>query len=334
MKLLAFAAALLCASAAGAQGVLSSGPLPASPPARLPAATSGNAAESAPLELAFPGGVTLEIKSDEMSDRKVCTAFTPMSAGVYVGFGRPSAMIWTSEYWPVDYDAPALLRIGEAAPFNLIVPGRPNALMIPSARLRDFAVALYTRSRLRLRFTRYPEGDVYNGEIEPGDFAAAYDRGVELCGWPRLGVAGAHLSKDPVVASELGGGTQIFFGGRFGWMIREIGEASSSPSCFLSYGADGVTVASFSGGRESDAPAAIVEHVLDRDGHPVASSGSSLADISAAAARAGDSGMLEIGAARASLFGFQEAVRTLRRDCSLAPQNSQMSDVRRMSAGF
>ena len=116
-KLAVFLAPILLSAPmiAAQNGASSATSLPA-PPRAAP----GTVAGSVPLtELAFPGGVKLEIENDPMTDRRSCTAFTPMSAGVYVGFSRPSAMIWTSEYWPVEHDAPALLRVGDGSPFDL-----------------------------------------------------------------------------------------------------------------------------------------------------------------------------------------------------------------------
>jgi TonB family protein len=92
----------------------------------------------------------------------------------------------------VDYGRPAFLRIGEAPPFRLGVSRRPHFLFIPFHQAAAVVRALYTQQRVRLRFTEWPDGANFDAELEPGDFAAAYDRGVEVCAWPRLSVAAVH----------------------------------------------------------------------------------------------------------------------------------------------
>ncbi len=166
----------------------------------LSAQTSSVASEPARVE---PGdfefaGATLRISTDSMSDRQVCSV-TTANVGAWVAVsGDRVAMITTMRNRNVDYSRSAFLRIGDAPPFRLGVSRRPHFLFIPFHQAPAVVRALYTQQRVRLRFTEWPDGANFDAELEPGDFAAAYDRGVALCAWPKLSVAAVH---PPVAAS-------------------------------------------------------------------------------------------------------------------------------------
>lgn len=152
-----------------------------------------------PGDFDFAGAV-LRISVDSMSEHQVCSVTTVNNGAWIAVSGDRAAMVVTMKNRSVDYDRPAFLRIGEAPPFRLGVPRRPHFMAIPFSKSADVVRALYTQQRVRLRFTEWPDGSMFDEELEPGDFAAAYDRGVELCGWPRLGVAAVHPA---VVSSPL-----------------------------------------------------------------------------------------------------------------------------------
>jgi len=160
---------------------------------------ASDTARAEPGEFEF-AGATLSVSMDSMTGRQVCSV-TTINNGAWVAVsGGRTAMITTMRNRNVDYDRPAFLRIGEAPPFRLGVSRRPHFLLVPFHRAPEVVRALYTQQRVRLRFTEWPDGANFDEELEPGDFAAAYDRGVELCAWPKLPVAAVH---PPVAASAV-----------------------------------------------------------------------------------------------------------------------------------
>lgn len=138
----------------------------------------------------FPGGASLKIGRDSMTDAKTCVAFTSNSgaASIIVAGGTVAEI---STYGDADYNSPALLRVDSGQPIRLLVPHRPNVLMIPLQKSPEVIRALYAQRHLQLRFVKYPSG-VVDDEIEIGDFAAAYDRAIDLCGWPKMKIAAVH----------------------------------------------------------------------------------------------------------------------------------------------
>jgi len=137
-------------------------------------------------------GAVLRVSVDSMNDHQVCSV-TTISNGAWIATsGDRTAMIVTTNNRNVDYDRPAFLRIGEAPPFRLGVSRRPHFIAIPFSKSADVVRALYTQQRIRLRFTEWPDGSMFDQELEPGDFAAAYDKGVELCAWTKLSVSPVH----------------------------------------------------------------------------------------------------------------------------------------------
>lgn len=152
----------------------------------------------------FNGFAQLRISHDSMTDREVCYAQTQNFEGAWImATGTSAALVSTTNNIFVDYEQPALLRIGDSAPFALSRSQRAHAIAVPAARVPELVRALYTQQRVRVRLVEWPDGAVFDGEIKPGDFAAAYDRGVQLCAWPKLSVAAVHPAAEPQPAPEL-----------------------------------------------------------------------------------------------------------------------------------
>jgi hypothetical protein len=138
----------------------------------------------------FAGGVSLRIGRDSMTDKQTCVAITSDSGGAsFLVAGGTVAEI--STFSDVDYNSSALLRIDGEQPVRLFIPRQPKALIIPLQKAPAVVRALYTQRRIRLRYFKWPEG-LFDDEIKIGDFAAAYDRAVELCGWPKIRAAAVH----------------------------------------------------------------------------------------------------------------------------------------------
>src|SRR5258708_37421576 len=105
----------------------------------LPSPGPGDAAH----DYTFPGGVSLQVKADEMTDKRMCTLFTPMQ-GVQVALsGDGLAVVWTHDTFNVSHTSPPLMRIGEAPPFELSVPDRPHLMVVPPKHAAALITALY-----------------------------------------------------------------------------------------------------------------------------------------------------------------------------------------------
>src|SRR5882724_4095601 len=89
------------------------------------------AAAVAPLaqKVILPGGASFEIRKDEMTDAKICVVFT--ATGLYAAVSGPRIVIWTPDQIGVDYTAPAFMRLGDDAPFQLTIPREPHRLHVP-----------------------------------------------------------------------------------------------------------------------------------------------------------------------------------------------------------
>jgi TonB family protein len=144
-------------------------------------------------QFTFSGDVTLRIGQDSMTDRQTCVVVTSNSSGASFLVNKSAVAIIA--YGGVNYSSPAFLRLADDAPMRLFVPNRPGMLVVPSSKSAAVVRALYTRSRVRLRFFKWPEG-LFDDELKIGDFSAAYDRAVELCAWPKLSVPPAHPSDE------------------------------------------------------------------------------------------------------------------------------------------
>lgn len=156
----------------------------------------------------FAGTVALRLHTDSMTDKSSCIAsITSDLVGVDVT-GTKAALLQTPS--DIDYDQPAFLRIDEESPIALNVQRQKHhlllrgsgtrAILIPLQRTPEFINALYTRRRIRLRYAVFPGPDKFDGEIKFGDFAAAYDRGVQLCAWPKLRATPVHPSEADLAA--------------------------------------------------------------------------------------------------------------------------------------
>jgi TonB family protein len=143
-----------------------------------------------PSDFQFPGGVLLRVGIDSMTDQQTCAIFVTSDSVWIDTAGAREALITTGA--DVDYSRPALLRIGSAPAFALIVHREPRRILIPPAKAAAVIRALYAQRRVHLRYSEWPSGGLFDEEVRFGDFAAAYDRGVQLCAWPRLHVPAVH----------------------------------------------------------------------------------------------------------------------------------------------
>jgi hypothetical protein len=265
----------------------------------------------------FAGNTRLEAKIDEMTDRQICTVLTPLNGGVSVGISDRAASVFTPSETDVDRHSPALLRVDNDAPLELIVPARPNEILIPAQIAPDFVRALYARRRLRIRFVKWPEEAEVNTEIEPGDFASAYDHAAELCHWPDLHVQAAHPSAAPIVLHSQDGVYKISFGPGTGWSLEV------SPSNITLDAAPGITLLSWFHRQLARGGFGFLSlRFFNRDGQEVATisprpRGASVDEIARASVAAGSDGSIEILGDRYSLFGYQEAVAYVEKNFGL-----------------
>lgn len=151
----------------------------------------------------FYGGARLRFYTDSMTDKFECFASTPNERGAWIMTSpEGAAVVATTDRIFVDYNEPAFMRIGEGAPFRLGQSRKPHDLVVPFSRVREVMTALYTQQRIRVRFTEYPDGGVFDDELVVGDFASAYDRGVELCGFKKLPVGAVHPVEPTAKAAD------------------------------------------------------------------------------------------------------------------------------------
>ena len=165
----------------------------AAPSGKAMSAEAARAGDGLDRRFDFNGNASLRISYDSMTDRRVCYASTQNFEGAWImATAQDAALISLMDRVYLDYTRPALLRIGDDAPFALSRSRQPHAVGIPPSRVKQVVRALYTQQRVRVRIVEWPDGAIFDGEIKPGDFAAAYDKGVELCAWPKLSVAAVH----------------------------------------------------------------------------------------------------------------------------------------------
>ncbi len=213
-----------------------------------------------PSDFNFPGGVLLRIGIDSMTDRQTC-AIEVTSNDVWIDTsGAREALITTGA--DVDYSRSAFLRIGSAPAFALIVSRETRRILVPEAKAAAVIRALYTRRPIRLRYVEWPGGGLFDEEVAFGDFAAAYDRGVQLCRWPRLRVPAVHPAPTEATAADLTLIVQKYsegLGGRVqrNWSVRPGEERDARTVLAFTVGRDGavesVRVIQSSGNRSSDA---------------------------------------------------------------------------------
>lgn len=269
-----------------------------------------------PRIFALPGGVAFEIKQDEMTDARSCSVSTPLF-GAFAVFDGRSAVIKTGESDGVDYNEKAILRIAEREPFELFVPQKPNTIVVPPSHTADFVGALYARERIRVRYTQWPGAQLKNLELEIGDFAAAYDLGVELCGWPKPSIARVPLSHEPLI-TQSGGKIYAKFGGLVdGWVVY----ANPQQSWCSVKGPFQKSIATFIDGRQQSDPELGTIRFLTSHGKFVASTEhrrgvpAPVVAIANGAGQVGEDGMIEVGHRLYSVFGLQDALRFAAKTC-------------------
>src|SRR2546426_10403066 len=142
----------------------------------------------------FPGGVAFVERIDEMTDERICSVHTPMRGVEAVVSGTSVAFFIHERLGPVVRYPTATLRLGLSKPIKLTATDRPYLIAVPKDRTRETIEALYTQSRIIVRWYDLRK-DPHTITLEIGDFGAAYDHGVASCGWPRLAVKrGAFVS--------------------------------------------------------------------------------------------------------------------------------------------
>lgn len=270
-----------------------------------------------PQIFALPGGVAFQVKADEMTDQRGCRVETPLF-GAYAVFDGRGAEIKTAESIGVEYNEKAILRIADREPFELYVPQRPNTILIPPSHTADFVGALYARERIRLRFTQWPGAQEKNLELEVGDFAAGYDLGVELCGWPKPSIARVPLSHDPEITRGTEGKIFARFGGVEGWVVY----IEPRQNWCAVRGPFGKSIATYMDGKvQSDKDLGVVRYFTSH-GKFVASTEhrpgipAPTVAIMNAAARVGEDGMIEVGHHLYSFFGLREALQFAAKTCN------------------
>jgi len=271
---------------------------------------------------AFPGGVVLEVKSDEMTDKRVCTLFSPMQGAQVAVSGDNRVAIWTSDQINVSHTPLPMMRVGEAVPFELAVPDRPHLMLIPPARAAAVLNALYGGEKIRLRFSDWPSGDPKNFEFTAGvswDFGGGYDRARVLCGWGPLQVKRLPMSKEPHIYQAEKGYIMATFAGV--WTVIFMPEFES---CAISVNAVPTVFSSKGGHPDKVLPLGTIEF-RNADGDTVASIKhegyeiTPIDDILASAEKAGEYGTVLMSRRPQphSLFGFREAVDYAEHTCGI-----------------
>lgn len=274
----------------------------------------GPAGSNESRELIMPGGVTVQVKTDEMTDVKQCCVFTRMR-GVQVGVcGQQDVVVWTSDKLAVAPTPEPMMRIGEEPAFVLSVPSRPHLIAVPEGKRAGLIDALYAGREVKIRFSEWPSGDQKNFVVTTPYFAAGYDRATAECGWAARNVPAAPLAREPRVYNGENGYVSASFGDD-SWVVM-----SSPRSCSLSSGHT-PDVYSVLGGAPSQvlplgkmmvrkASGEVVGEVR-HDGFAVGP----LAELIALAEKAGEYGTVDLRFETRSLFGFREAVDYAKKTC-------------------
>jgi TonB family protein len=142
-------------------------------------------------------GAMLRISPPSPSGRQVCSVTTVNNGAWIAVSGDRAAMITTMNDREIDYERPASLQLGDAPAFAVQTARAPHFLAVPLSRMSAVVLALYTQQRVHLRFVEWPDGGMFDEDLKAGDFAAAYDRAVQLCAWPRLSAAAVHPTPGP-----------------------------------------------------------------------------------------------------------------------------------------
>lgn len=279
----------------------------------LPAAA--DAAES--KEFLFPGGVTLKISVDAMTDRTECAIFTRMQGAYFTVQGPESVAVWTSDKYLVSKNLPRLLRLGDAKPFELAAPDRPHLMLVPAQRSKEVLTTLHERGRIRLRFYEWPSGTELNFEPPAGDFASAYAKASELCGWPAIGLERTPLPIEPSVYKKDGYVSASFPDESRTWTVTYMSQFGSceirgpgSSSIFSARNRRPDAVLTMGKVEFRDANGELIATV----DHP-SFSPSPFVEFYAGAVKAGPYGTVKTMSGRSSLYGFLEAVAFAEQTC-------------------
>ena len=150
----------------------------------------------------FPGDVVFVERIDEMTDERICSVHTPMRGAEAVVSGTSVVFFVHERRGPVARDPAPTVRLGQNKPLQLLTTDRPYLIAAPKDRAKETIEALYTQSRVIVRWYDI-QREQHTIALEIGDFGAAYDHAVAACGWPRLAVKrGAFISR-PAPPSDL-----------------------------------------------------------------------------------------------------------------------------------
>jgi len=282
---------------------------------------AGVLAQRLPDTIAFPGGVTLQWKLDEMTDRKRCSVFTPIQ-GLYAGIHADDVVsFWIPEKAPLaSAQRPALARIDTNPPINLEVSDKPRLITVPKSRGREVVEALYRRSKIIVRYYTFPQQDERNITLTVGDVASAYDFAVKNCGWKSLGMERSPLPKEPHIFKGERGYVSATFGGEAGWNVIFSPEYQS---CRLAAGHVHAIFSSRQGQPEQVLSLGTITFYRP-SGEVVATlrhdrfAPGPIADFIRAAEDAGEYGWVDMKTAKAtSLYGLVEPVAYTEQTCGM-----------------
>jgi hypothetical protein len=287
-------------------------------PGAMPAVTSSPVA--APRSFVFPGGIVLHVKNDEMTDERTCTVSTPLR-GIHLEFyGRSGASVWTSDVLKLDYSVKPQMRIGDKELFELDTSRHPHPMFVPWQHMADLVNALYSGSAVRVRFVVWPSGEARTVEIQQGDFASAYDRGSQFCGWPKPRVPRTVLSHEPLVTSS-DSLIEASFGGVSQWTVQYF-PGTSSCNIAAPGGSQLVAIERGSNAGPSSHDFGILRIYrgtgeLIRTIRQPERAAVPVRELLAVAAVAGDDGMVELGGELHSLFGLADAAAFAEKTCGI-----------------
>jgi hypothetical protein len=287
-------------------------------PGAMPAAISSSTA--APRSFVFPGGIVLHVKNDEMTDQRTCTISTPLY-GIHLEFyGRGGASVWSSDALKLDYSVKPQMRLGSEELFELETSRHPHPMYVPSKRTAELVRALYSGATVRVRFVLWPSGEARTIEIQQGDFASAYDRGSQFCGWPKPRVPRAVLSHEPQLTSsdDL---VEARFGGSSQWAVHYFPRMGG---CYIAAPGGSILIdverGSNAGPSSQDfgvlriyrSTGELIRTIRQPERSVVP-----VRELVAVAAVAGDDGMLELGGELHSLFGLADAAAFAEKTCGV-----------------
>jgi len=252
----------------------------------------------------------------------VFTAMRGIQAAVY---DSATIAIWVHEkQGVVARDSAPMMRIDEASPLRLAATEKPQMITVPPAKARGIIEALYARRKIVVRWYDFPHKDQKNFTVESGDFGAAYDHAVKVCGWSRLKVKRRPLSKEPEIYKGDKGYLSASFGGSPGWTVMFMPQFGS---CSIT--SPGVhTLFSARNGHPESVPELGEMIFFDGNGQKVDRvvheeySPAPITAIMAAARKAGEYGIAQLEYDKVSLFGFLEAVKYAEKTCKVSVRSA------------